>query len=253
MGTRARYEGGILREWDDQQQYETVFSNAPLFFQEDFIGAGHNAGVPAAGAPVAGYPWVKKIVGAAPPTVALVANAAGGQIACTLLANSEKEDAALYWNDNLSFDLTKKANFEVRAALSVPPSAAGVQMVAGFQSAWIDGPDNASFYIGFGATANGNLLLRSKDGVTTSAIAALLNGAGIALDTGFHVFRIDITDPTDVGFYYDGNRVNASGTIKFAATGTNAILQPYVSVYKPSGTGVATLTVDKFDVWGCRT
>ena len=29
-----------------------------------------------------------------------------------------------------------------------------------------------------------------------------------------------------------------------ASTGANAILQPYFSVYKPSGTGVATMDVD---------
>lgn len=253
MTTRARYESGILREYDDAYQYETVFPNAPLFFAEEFIGAGHTAGIPSSGSPVAGYPWVKKIVGAAPPTVALIANTSGGVVQLALAANSEKEDAALYWNDNLAIDLTKKAGFEVRSALTVAPSAAGVQSVWGFQSAWIDGPDNGSFYIGFGATANGNLLLRSKDGVTTNAIAAApIGGAAITLDTNFHIFRIDLGNVNDVGFYYDGVRVNAAGSITFLATGSNAVLQPYSSVYKPSGTGLATLQIDKLDVWAAR-
>ena len=252
MSTKARYESGILREFDDQQKFETVLANAPVFFQEDFVGAGHSAGIPAAASPAAGYPWVKKIVGAAPPTVALVANAAGGQVALTLLSNSEKEDAALYWNDNLAMDLTKKASFEFVAALSVLPSAA-VQAVMGFQSAWADGPDNGSFYIGFGWLANGNLLIRSKDGVTTSSIAAApAGGAAIVTDTAQHVYRVDMSDVNDVSFWVDGVRVNAVGSITFKATGSNAVLQPYASVYKASGVGVGTLTIDKIDVWGNR-
>ena len=32
--------------------------------------------------------------------------------------------------------------------------------------------------------------------------------------------------------------------MNFAATGALAVLQPYLGCYKPSGTGVATLTID---------
>jgi hypothetical protein len=253
MGTRTRFEGGILREFDDAQQHETVFVNAPLLFAEDFIGAGHSSGIPSSGAPAVGYPWVKKIVGAAPPTVALITNAAGGVVTCALTSASEKQDAAIYWNDNFAVDMTKKAGFEIRAALQVTPNAAGVQMVLGFQSAWVDGPDAATFYLSFGCTANGNLIIRSKDGVTTSSIvAAPVGGAQIVLDTNYHIFRIDVTEPTDVGFYLDGVRVNAAGSIKFAATGSNAVLQPYTSVYKAAGAGVASLAIDKIDVWAGR-
>lgn len=253
MGTKSRYDAGLLRFFDDQLAHETVMHGAPLFFGDDFIGAGAGVAVPAAGSASAGSAWVKKIVGAAPPTVGLVSNGAGGQMQLALTSASEKQDAALYWNDNLSIDATKKAGAEFRAALAVAPSAASVQMVMGLSSAWIDGPDNASYYIEFGCTASGALLIRSKDGVTTSSIAAApLGGSAITLDTAFHNFRIDVSDPTDVGFYYDGVRVNTSGSIKFAATGSNAILQPYASVYKPSGTGVGTLTIDKIDVWAGR-
>jgi hypothetical protein len=142
--------------------------------------------------------------------------------------------------------------FECRAALTVPPSAASVQAVFGLAAAWIDGPDNNVKYLEFGATANANLLVRSQDGTTQSSIAAAVAGAAVALDTAFHVFRIDASDVTDVGFYYDGNRVNAKGSITYAATGANAILQPYMAVYKPSGTGVATLVADKVDLWANR-
>lgn len=251
MTTRSQFRVGVQTFLEDATG-ETVFAMAPLFFQEDFIGAGNSTSIPASGAPVAGYPWVKKIVGAAPPTVGLIANAPGGQVSLALTATSEKQDATLYWNDNLALDGTKKSLFEARAALAIPPSAAGVQMVMGLAAAWIDGPDNNSFYVEFGCTASGALLIRSKDGITTNSIAATLAGAAVVLDTAMHVFRIDISDTADVGFHYDGNRVNASGSIRFLATGANAILQPYFSVYKPSGVGVATLNVDKIDAWSSR-
>ena len=240
---RGKYVGGSPTMYDAVSA-ETTFSGQPLFFEDEFVGAGHTAGVPAMGSPTAGYPWVKKIVGAAPPTVAPVGNAAGGQMAMTLLSNSEKEDAALTMNDNLSFDVTKGLVWEARALLSVTPSAAQVQVVMGLQSAWIDGPDNGSFYLGFGFLGNGTVQLRSKDGVTTNAIATAITVG----TTDWHIYKVDATDVTNVGFYIDGVLQNTPGQISFAATGANAILQGYASAYKASGTGVGTRTLDNMQI-----
>lgn len=251
MTTRSKYRSGTETFYEDVN-FETVLPMAPLVFGDDFIGAGHTAGIPAAGSPVAGYPWVKKIVGAGPPTVALISNAAGGQVQNALVANSEKEDAVLYFNDNLSIDVTKGAVWEARLALTVPPSAASVQAVWGLAAAWIDGPDNNTHYLEFGCTANGNLLCRSQDGTTQNSIAASNAGVAVALDTNFHTFRIEATVPSDIAFYYDGNRVNTVGSIGYVATGASAILQPYLAVYKPSGTGLATIVCDKVDAWANR-
>jgi hypothetical protein len=251
MTTRAKYINGIQTFFEDKT-FETVMPMAPLQFADDFIGAGHSAGVPAAASPVAGYPWVKKIVGAAPPTVALVANATGGQMQLALTATSELQDAVLYWNDNLAIDVTKGTVFEARAALSVPPSAAGVQVVFGLAAAWINGPDSNVKYLEFGCTANNSLLVRSQDGTTQYSIAAANAGSAVSLDVNFHVFRIDASDVTDVGYYYDGARVNAKGSVGYAATGANAILQPYISCYKTVSTGLATLLIDKVDLWSNR-
>src|ERR1700738_5082238 len=193
MTTRAKYINGIQTFFEDKT-FETVMPMAPLQFADDFIGAGHSAGVPAAASPVAGYPWVKKIVGAAPPTVALVANATGGQMQLALTATSELQDAVLYWNDNLAIDVTKGTVFEARAALSVPPSVAGVQVVLGLAAAWINGPDANVKYLEFGCTANNRLLVRSQDGATQNSIAAANAGAAVALDTNFHIFRIDASN-----------------------------------------------------------
>ena len=255
MGTLAALDGYVDRLYDDTQAYETVGLMTAINFLEDFIGAGHTAGFPASGSPTAGYPWVKKIVGAGPPTVALVSNAAGGVAQAALVSTSEKEDAALYWNDNLSVDVTKRAQIEFRVALTVPPSGAGVQSVWGLSSAWIDGPDNATRLIELGVSGNNTLVYRMKDtGALVTGNAGYLTtpSTAIALDTNFHMFRIDMTIPSDVVIWMDGARINPIGSLNFTTTGANAIMQPYASVYKPSGTGLATLQIDKVDIGWMR-
>ncbi len=243
MPTKAKYVAGV-QTFFDSVSFETVAKMSPVVFADDFVGAGSLV-IPAAGSAESGVPWTKKIVGAAPPTVAGVANAIGVQVACALTAASEKQDAALYWGDQKGLDVTKGLVFETRVQLSVLPSAAGVQAVFGLSSNWIDGPDSAGQYLQFGATANGNILIRSQDGATQNSIASGIT----VVNTEWHTFRIDATDVTDVKFFIDGMQVSANGAVAFAATGANAVLQPYVAMYKPSGTGVGTLTADYVKAW----
>jgi hypothetical protein len=252
MVTRATYRASIAYEYEDLTQ-ETVASAAPFQFGDEFVGAGHTAGIPAAGTPVAGYAWVKKIVGAAPPTVALVSNAGGGQIAAALTSASQAQEASLYFNDSLCVDTTKIGQAEWRAALSTAPSAAGVQAGLGLGSAWVGGQLNLAEYMFFGWTANAKLLIEALDGTNTFSLsAAQIGGSAITSDTAQHIFRIDWSNSADIAFFYDGNRVNTVGSVTWGATGASAILQPWHTVYKPSGVGVATLTIDKVDIFNGR-
>lgn len=245
---KSRLNTGDQYELYDVSSQEIVQIDAPLQFVDDFIGGGHTAGVPAAGAPSAGYPWVKKIVGAAPPTVALVNNGAGGQMAMALTATSEKEDAALYWNDNLSIDVTKGAVWQARAQLTTLPTLLA-QATMGLHSAWIDGPDNAAEYIHFAAAGNGTILMQAYDGTNTYSISTGLTVA----NTDWHIYRIDCTVLTDIKFFIDGNQVSANGAVAFGATGANAVLQAYASMYKASGAGLGQLTLDAIDITNFRT
>lgn len=248
MTTRSKYLYGTQRMFDDGTQ-EVVEQNSPLQFIDDLVGA--SLVIPAAGSAESGMSWVKKIVGAAPPTIAGVSNAAGGQVACTLTSTSEKQDAAFYMGDNRSFDVTKGLIFEARVQLSVLPSAAGVQAVWGLAANWIDGPDNNTQYLQFGATANGAILCRSQDGTTQTSAAAV--GGKTLLTTDYPIFRIEV-DPSNgaVHYFIDGVEVTPAAGVTFAGTGANAILQPYFAMYKPSGVGVGTLTFDYCKVWANR-
>jgi hypothetical protein len=246
MSTKSRYNAGTL-QFMESATHERMAVMSSLQYRDDFLGAGSSV-IPAAGSAENGVDWVKKIVGAAPPTVAGVANAVGGQIACALTSTSEKQDAVLYWGDNKGLDVTKGLIFEARFQISVLPSAAGVQAVIGVASNWIDGPDANTCYMEVGATASGALLVRSYDGVTTVSAAS-----GVTLATSdWALVRIDATDLTDVKMFINGNQVTTTGQINFAATGTLAVLQPYAAMYKASGTGVGTLTVDFVKAWANR-
>jgi len=248
MSTKAQtYPYSGYATWLESTTHERVFIGAPISFTDDFLGAGPGAGVPAAGSPVLGYPWVKKLQGT-PTGVAIVANGLGGLMQCALAATSEKEEATLYQNDQLTWDSTKTIIYQSRVKLSVLPSATGVEAVWGLSSAWIDGPDNATYYIEFGITGSGGgLNMRVQDGVSQRAVST-----GYTVDTNFHLYRSEMDTSGDLHFYVDGTEYSTS-TSPLTWGATSAPLQLYHSVYKPSGTGVATMVTDSINAWSPRT
>ena len=253
--TQAQFRAGVAYEFETASgTFETTASAAPFQFGDDFVGAGHTAGVPAAGSPAAGYPWVKKIVGT-PTGVALSSNASGGIMQCALAATSEAEEASLYFNDSLVFNTLSVGQIEWRAQLAVIPTGVA-QAFLGVGSAWVGGPLNLARYMGFIWNSSGALYITTKDGNgdTYSFAAAQIGGSAITTDnTLYHVYRIDWSNASDVAFYVDGNRVNAVGSVIWnPSSAANAILQPWHTVYKASGVGVATLNIDKIDEFNNR-
>jgi hypothetical protein len=237
--SRNDLDGHVLAFFDKTTD-ETTVRLQPAVLDEDFVGAGHSS-IPAFGSPATGYPWVQKTVKTSgSPSVAIIANSAAGIVACALDATSEAQEATLYANDQLNWDVTKNLFFEARAAMSVLPSVAGVEAVFGLQSAWAAGPDNASYYLRFQMNGSGLVNLQSKDGVTTKSVSS-----GVTLLAGaFHLFRIDASNLSNIRFFIDGTEVSSSGAFTFAAVPPQSVLQPYSSVYKASGTGVGTLQLD---------
>jgi len=241
MTTRSHMTpaGNLLGFFDDAL-YERLALLTPVKFEHDFVGA--VATIPTSAS--VGWPFIKKTVqSAGTPTVARVANASGGTVRLLVDATSEKQEATLYCGDELNFNAaaaTAGLLWECRAALHGVPAVAGMQVVMGLQSAWIDGPDNAAAYLRFGCSASGLVYAQAYDGVTVSSVST-----GITLTAdAFHVFRIEAFDATSVKFFIDGAGVALASAIPFAATGSTAILQPYFSAYKASGAGAASLDVD---------
>jgi hypothetical protein len=238
LRSRNAVTGDAQSEYDASTT-ETVARYTTVTLEDDFVGAGHTT-IPTNGSPSTGYPWVQRTVKTGgSPSVAVIANSPAGIIRISLDATSEKQEATHYTNDSLNWDMTNSAVWEVRISNHVLPTGV-VEMVYGLQSAWIDGPDNASFYAEFQQSASGVVNMRTKDGVNTLSFATNVTMVADA----FHIFRIDAMDPTNIRFFIDGAEVSAPKQLSFAATGASAVLQPYVSVYKASGTGVGTIDYD---------
>ena len=230
---------GHLRTFYDGNTQETVARFQPCLLDEDFLGAGHSS-IPVFGSPATGYAWVQKTVKTSgSPAVAVIANSAAGIVALSLDATPEKQEATLYANDQRNWDVTKNLFFEARLAFVTLPTTL-VEMVCGLQAAWIDGPDNSAAYVRFQASASGLVNMQTYDGTTTTSASS-----GVTLLAGaFHVFRIDASSVTNIRFFIDGVETSTTGQFQFAGTGATAVLQPYTSVYKASGTGIGTLQVD---------
>lgn len=245
MATRAKWRGGWLQYYDNVT-YETIETFVGARFEDDFIGAGRLV-IPAAGAPESGVDWCKKIVGAAPPTVAGLADAAGGTIECALTVDNQKQDAGLYMNDQRCFDLTKGLIWEARVNHSVLPTLLA-ESVIGVVGDWADGPDNILYSAFFTADGSGAIQCEMDDNATDRTGAS-----GVTVIAGaFHIYRIDFTVVTDVRFYIDGVDVTPTPPWAYAGVGANAILQPYIGMYKSTGAGLGKVVVDYVRAWQTR-
>ena len=244
MSTKATYSGGVLA-WYDSATHERVARFAPVVLNDDFLNP--SLVVPAAGALESGVLWAAKIIGAAPPTVAGVANDTNGTVACTLTADSQKQDAALYAADQLCFSVLQGLVFEARVKLSVLPTGNG-QASIGVTGVWADGHDAITYSAFFTARASGELFCDTDDNVTDKDVTS----GTTLLNTDWAILRIDCTDPLDIKFYINGARVAASTTFGWAASASNSKVQPFLAVYKASGTGLGTLTVDYVRLWQNR-
>lgn len=245
MSTKSEWRNRILTFFCGST-YETVGPMAPILFSDDFLAALNV--IPAAGSEESGMPWSKKIVGAAPPTVAGVADQAGGVVACALTSASQKQDAGLYFGDDRQFDVSKGLVWEARIKISVLPTLAA-EAVFGLCGDWADGPDAITHSIFFSADGGGAITCETDDAATDSGAVA----SGVtATAAQWKIYRIDCSDVTDIKFFIDGVEVAASTTFAYAATGANAILQPYLGLYKASGAGVGTIQVDYVKIWGNR-
>jgi len=244
MTTKAKWENQRAVLYDTEE-YEHVHPLNPIYFYDDFLGA--YSVIPAAAAAESGCPWVKKIVGAAPPTVALVADAAMGVAQCALLVNAEKEDAGLYMDDDRRFLITQGIVFEARVKTTVIPTDVA-EAVWGLVGDWIDGPDNIVYSIFFTADGSGEIFCEKDDANTDQSATS-----GVTVtNTQWKVYRIDCRDVTSIKFYINGARVASSTTFPYIATGANATLQPYLGLYKAAGAGLGTIQIDYVRIWGNR-
>lgn len=244
MSTKAEWRGGILQYYDSATQ-ERVQPLAPILFEDDFLGA--DAVIPAAASAESGCKWVKKIVGAAPPTVAIVADGANGIAQCALTSASQKQSADLLMDDQRQFSVEQGLVVEMRVRLSVLPTLVA-ELNFGLIGDWADGYDAITYSAFFTADGSGAITCEADDNATNSSVASGVTATAAQTK----IYRIDFTDVTDVRYYIDGAHVASGTTIPYAATGANAVLQPFVGGYKASGAGLGTIQCDYVRIWGNR-
>jgi hypothetical protein len=234
--TRAQYRGNVLSYYDSTT-HETTFRAAPVGFVDDFIGS--DVAIPAAASPESGCKWVKKIVGAAPPTLVSVGDALNGVIACTLTADDQKQNAEIYTNDELQFSVLQGLVFEARFALAVVPTLLA-EVVIGVTSAWADGLDATTVNAFVTCDGSGLIVCETDDAATDGSTSS---GVTLTADQ-YAVVRIDCTDAATAGikFYVNGALVHTSAA--WAANAATSKVQPMIGAYKASGAGLATLNLD---------
>jgi hypothetical protein len=235
----------MLHYYDPGMSHETIEVKAPVAFYDDFLGA--DVVIPAAGSVESGCKWAKKIVGAAPPTVAKVADELNGVVACALTSASQKQSADLYMNDELQFSVRQGLILEARIKQSVLPTLVAESAI-GLIGAWADGYDAVTYSAFFTCDGDGEIICESDDNVTNASATS-----GVTLtNSDWAVLKIDCTDLTDIKFYVNGAEVAGATTFSWAASAANSKVQPICGMYKASGAGVGTLQVDYIKTWQKR-
>lgn len=228
----------------EQVSTERALAVAPVTLYDDFIQP--SLVIPDSASLESGVSWAKKIIGAAPPTVACDANGIQGTVSCTLTSASQKQDAEIYSGDTKNWCLDNGPVMEWRAKIAVLPTGTAT-MFMGFASNWSDGPDTITYSVWFALRGSGAVVAENDDNVTDNG--AKSTGVTV-LATEWHIYRIDASNKADIRFYIDGAPVALATTFNHAASaGANSTMQPFFGCYKPSGTDVGTMTLDYVRIW----
>lgn len=221
-----------------------------LSWEDDFLyGAAGLVAIPAVASEEHGMPWAKLIVGAAPPTVGLVADGPYGEVELALTSASQAQDAALYMSDQRNYDVGQKLIVEFRVKLTVLPTT-GVVLVFGMSADHSLDKDANATHAWFRWQASAVGLVETDD--TTNNNDDIATGLTTVVDT-YGVYTIDFTDLADVQFFVDGIRVAGATTFDMSnLTDAEKVMQPYFSLDKAVSVGVGTIKADYARIWSDR-
>lgn len=241
MATKSYYRNGALTFYDPAKKHIWTRRDVRSHFHDDFDLL---TSIPATASKANGTPWASDITGAAPPVNSIVADAPGGVVQHALTADSQAQDATIHFDDTRYYDLTRGLVYQALARVTVLPTSTAT-LHLGLTSDHAAGFVNTTYNVGFTVAASGALSINMDDNATLTAIST-----GLSLTVNeWYVFRIECFDLTKVRYYVSGVNYGASSATPYAATGANAVLQPYQGAYKASGAGVGTLQVDSVDIW----
>ncbi len=249
MSQEHRFRNQMAEAYSTATQ-ERIPYGAEVVYIDDFLhGAGGLATIPATSSEKNGFPWIKLIVGAAPPTVAVTADGANGIMQLATTSASQAQDATLSWGDQKAINLKAGLQIEMRVKFSVLPTT-GVVAVFGVNGDHNLDKDASTEHAWFRAQASAAILAESDD--TTNNNDDKSTGVTV-LTTDWKIYRIDFTTLADVRFFIEGDSVATATTFDMSnLTDAEAVMQPYFSLDKASGSGVGTMQVDYFKAWWKR-
>ena len=113
--------------------------------------------------------------------------------------------------------------------------------------------DSVAFRLGGGATAANNIYIESDDGTTDNAPA----DTGVDFTSGtYHVYKIDMSDTSDVRFYVDGKLANNGNRIDISAMAATDYLEPFILFARTNAGGTErahSLDIDYVNISSKRT
>jgi len=173
--------------------------------------------------------------------IAVDPDAENGVLVLQLDADVNAEEATLHWNDQRGIDLNQDAYVEMRVQATVLPTltAEAVFGLAGDRAATADAVAEHAW---FKLDGSGAVVMESDD--TTNDNDDAVTNVTFATDV-WYTIRIDFSDLADVKFYVDSGQVSAGQTFDMSNLTTGeAIMQPYVMLFKGADAGLGTFKVD---------
>lgn len=241
MSTKAKYESGFLRYYDNAslgEGGERIQVLAPIYKYDDFLGVEVDAT----------NDWVESIVNSSTTTV--VSGSHGG-VARITTGGADDDDHEL--SSPLILKATKGIGMEARIALGdVAASAFNV----GFTDAVTEAADLLAFTFAtttLTTTATDAALFFSDPDATSNVLraAAVKNNTDSTITAGsllvndvFHVYRIEIDSSGNISWYFDGALFKTAT----AAITTSVALCAYVGLINRE-TAANTLDIDYIRYW----
>ena len=179
--------------------------------------------------------------------------AADGVYMMKFASTSEAEYLATYLGDDCCISPTKNPIFEARVKLVLAGStlSADDRIVIGLASARDNTLNDIVDHVWFRMEgANNNIFVEGDDGTTDNDD----NDTGVDYASGtYQVFKIDMSDLTDVKYYIDGTQCVLPEKIDVSAMAATDYLQPYIEIQKDTGAEVHEVHIDYISVLWDRT
>lgn len=166
-----------------------------------------------------------------------------------LSAVHEAQDAVLYWGDASAVAVDQAAIFECYANMAVVPGSQST-VVWGMAGAHNLDKDTITEAAWFRLQGSAVLVVETDD--TTNDEDDVATGVTMVAGT-YYNFKIDFSTQTDVKFYVNDVQVGTTTTFDMSnLTSDEAVMQPYLSLDKPTGLGAGTLNIDWVSIQGNR-